>query len=143
MNNQPNLGEIMKSVSAINFAVILLASATMGVATGCAKKDTAAKSGDTTSAISAPNATVRSADTTPAAAAATPAHADWVRAEPINVKAIDANKDGKVYQCPMDPDFNVISDTAGTCPKCEMKIEEVTVAKAEENLKGAGKKVEG
>jgi flagellar basal body-associated protein FliL len=50
----------------------------------------------------------------------------------INVDAIDTNKDGKVYQCPMD--VNVISDKAGICPLCKMDLEKVTVAAAKDNL---------
>lgn len=50
----------------------------------------------------------------------------------INVKAIDTDKDGSVYQCPMD--WNVISDNSGSCPQCKMDLEKFSVAKAEDNL---------
>ncbi len=50
----------------------------------------------------------------------------------INLKAIDQNKDGKVFQCPMD--FNVLSDKPGIDPKCGMKLKEVTIKEAKENL---------
>ena len=56
-----------------------------------------------------------------------------IRSKDVNVSSIDANKDGKVYQCQMD--YDVISDKPGTCPKCGMKLEEVTVKQAQENLK--------
>lgn len=52
--------------------------------------------------------------------------------EPIDLKAVDKNKDGKVYQCPMD--FNVLSDKPGIDPKCGMKLKEVTLRQAEINL---------
>lgn len=50
----------------------------------------------------------------------------------IDVKAIDNNKDSKVFQCPMD--WNVISDRPGSCPVCKMDLEEYSVAKAVDNL---------
>jgi hypothetical protein len=50
----------------------------------------------------------------------------------INVKAVDVNKDGKVYQCPMD--YNVLSDQPGNCTECNMDLEEVTIAEAEDDL---------
>ena len=55
-----------------------------------------------------------------------------VREGEINLKAIDKNKDGKVFQDPMD--WNVISDEAGECPLCGMKLREVNLEKAKENL---------
>ncbi len=57
----------------------------------------------------------------------------------INLKAIDKNNDGKVYQDMMD--FNVISDKAGNCPLCGMKLKEVSLAKAKANLVKHGFKV--
>ena len=57
----------------------------------------------------------------------------------INVDAVDKNHDGKVYQCPMD--FDVLSDKPGIDPKCGMKLQEVTVALAKENLIEHGFKV--
>jgi hypothetical protein len=58
--------------------------------------------------------------------------ASIVREGVIDLSAIDANKDGKVFQCPMD--YNVIDDKAGICPQCKMDLEEVTIEKAKENL---------
>jgi len=55
-----------------------------------------------------------------------------VREGVIDLKAIDVNKDGKVFQCPMDA--NVIDDKEGICPECKMSLEEVTLDKAKENL---------
>ncbi len=55
-----------------------------------------------------------------------------VQTKEINVAAVDKNHDGKVYQCPMD--FDVLSDKPGVDPKCGMKLQEVTIAKAKENL---------
>ncbi len=57
----------------------------------------------------------------------------------IDLKAIDVNKDGKVYECPMD--FNVLSDKPGVDPKCGMKLEEVSLKQAKENLIKHGFKV--
>ncbi len=57
----------------------------------------------------------------------------------IDVKSIDDNKNGKVYQCPMD--FNVLSDKPGIDPKCGMKLQEVTIKQAEENLVKHGFKI--
>jgi Cu(I)/Ag(I) efflux system membrane fusion protein len=62
-----------------------------------------------------------------------------IRKEPIDVKAIDKNKDGKVYEDIMD--WNVISDSPGVCPICGMTLREFTVNKAEQNLKEHGFKV--
>ncbi|MGE5399467.1 MAG: heavy metal-binding domain-containing protein [Ignavibacteriales bacterium] len=59
-----------------------------------------------------------------------------VREGEIDVKAIDKNNDGKVFECSMD--YNVISDTKGSCPKCGMDLDEVTIDKARENLKNSG-----
>ena len=55
-----------------------------------------------------------------------------VREGKIDLIAIDENKDGKVYQDMMD--WNVISDKAGECPLCGMKLKEVNLEKAKENL---------
>lgn len=55
-----------------------------------------------------------------------------VRKGTVDLKSIDKNKDGKVFQCPMD--WNVISDKAENCPLCKMKLKEVQVEKAKENL---------
>ena len=64
-----------------------------------------------------------------------------VRTGEIDVDAIDKNKDGKVYQDPMD--WNVISDSPGRCPLCEMKMKEVSIKAAKENLIKHGHKVKG
>ncbi len=55
-----------------------------------------------------------------------------IRKGVIDLKAIDKNKDGKVFQDQMD--WNVISDKPGECPLCGMKLKEVTLEKAKENL---------
>jgi hypothetical protein len=62
-----------------------------------------------------------------------------IREGVIDVKAIDKNKDGKVYEDMMD--YNVISDKPGVCPLCGMTLKEVSVKKAEQNLKASGFKV--
>jgi len=55
-----------------------------------------------------------------------------VREGEIDLQGIDKNKDGKVFQDTMD--WNVISDEPGECPLCGMKLKEVTLEKAKENL---------
>jgi len=55
-----------------------------------------------------------------------------VRKGVIDLKTIDKNKDGKVFQDPMD--WNVISDKPGKCPLCKMTLKEVTVKQAKKNL---------
>jgi Cu(I)/Ag(I) efflux system membrane fusion protein/cobalt-zinc-cadmium efflux system membrane fusion protein len=55
-----------------------------------------------------------------------------VRTGVIDLQMIDLNKDGNVYQDPMD--WNVISDESGKCPLCEMELKEVTLQEAKENL---------
>ncbi len=62
-----------------------------------------------------------------------------VRKGVIDLREIDKNSDGKVYQDVMD--FNVISDEAGTCPICGMKLKEVSLETAKENLLKNGFKV--
>ncbi len=62
-----------------------------------------------------------------------------IRKGAIDLNAIDKNKDGKVFQDPMD--WNVISDEPGTCPICGMKLKEVTLEKAKQNLIEHGFKV--
>ncbi len=64
---------------------------------------------------------------------------DLIREGEIDLKAIDENKDGKVFQDQMD--WNVISDKPGKCPLCGMKLKEVTLQKAKENLLKHGFKV--
>jgi|WetSurMetagenome_2_1015567.scaffolds.fasta_scaffold306245_2 hypothetical protein len=55
-----------------------------------------------------------------------------VREGEIDLVAIDVNGDGMVYQDPMD--WNVIADEPGKCPLCGMKLKEVSLEKAKENL---------
>jgi len=62
-----------------------------------------------------------------------------VRKGLINLKAIDKNKDGKVFQDQMD--FNVISDKSGICPLCGMTLKEVTLKEAKATLLKHGFKV--
>jgi len=62
-----------------------------------------------------------------------------VRKGIIDLKAIDSNSDGKVFQDPMD--WNVISDKPGKCPLCKMTLKEVTLEVAKENLIKYGFKV--
>ena len=62
-----------------------------------------------------------------------------IREGKIDLKKIDKNKDGKIFQDPMD--WNVISDSAGKCPICKMKLKEVSIKEAKENLKKNGFKV--
>jgi hypothetical protein len=62
-----------------------------------------------------------------------------VRKGEIDLKVIDKNKDGKVYQDMMD--WNVISDKPGKCPLCGMTLKEVTLNEAKENLIKHGFKV--
>ncbi|MCL4551113.1 MAG: hypothetical protein M1495_21390 [Bacteroidetes bacterium] len=62
-----------------------------------------------------------------------------IRKGEIDLTAIDENKDGRVFQCQMD--FNVLSDKPGVDPKCGMKLEEVSIEKAKENLLKHGYKI--
>lgn len=50
----------------------------------------------------------------------------------IDVDNIDSDKDGKLWQCPMD--WNVLSDKSGRCPVCNMKLKEYSLDKIKENL---------
>lgn len=59
-----------------------------------------------------------------------------VREGAIDLSAIDENGDGKVYQDQMC--WNVVSDKAGDCPKCGMKLKEVSLEKAKANLEKNG-----
>ena len=61
---------------------------------------------------------------------------EWIREEPVDVAAIDADGDGFVYQDPMD--WNVIADEEGKCPKCGMFLKKVTIEEAVANLKENG-----
>jgi Cu(I)/Ag(I) efflux system membrane fusion protein/cobalt-zinc-cadmium efflux system membrane fusion protein len=58
----------------------------------------------------------------------------------IDVEAIDKNKDGKLWECPMD--WNVISDDIGRCPVCNMKLKEYTIKEVKANLEKHGYKYE-
>ncbi|MCK5086705.1 MAG: hypothetical protein KAQ90_04245 [Melioribacteraceae bacterium] len=64
---------------------------------------------------------------------------ELIRTGAIDVAAIDANEDEKVYECPMD--WNVISDQEGNCPKCGMKLKEYSVDATKDNLKKYGYEV--
>jgi len=55
-----------------------------------------------------------------------------VRSGTIDLVMIDKNRDGMVYQDMMD--WNVISDMPGECPLCGMKLKEVSLDEAKENL---------
>ncbi|MCW8804463.1 MAG: efflux RND transporter periplasmic adaptor subunit, partial [Ignavibacteriaceae bacterium] len=50
----------------------------------------------------------------------------------IDVEVIDKNKDGKIWECPMD--WNVISDESGRCPICNMKLKEYSIEEVKANL---------
>jgi hypothetical protein len=56
-----------------------------------------------------------------------------IRKKDADIAVIDANKDGKVFQCPMDAE--VISDKQEPCPLCKMDLDEVSIADAKEQLK--------
>ena len=62
-----------------------------------------------------------------------------VHKEIIDLKSIDKNKDGFVYQDRMD--WNVISDKPGTCPLCGMKLKKYSIEQASKNLIEHGFKV--
>lgn len=62
-----------------------------------------------------------------------------IREGVVDVKSIDENKDGKVFQDFMD--WNVISDKPGKCPICKMTLKEVSINVAKENLLKHGFKV--
>lgn len=55
-----------------------------------------------------------------------------VRKGVIDVESIDKNKDGKLWECPMD--WNVISDESGRCPLCNMKLKEYSIEEVKSNL---------
>jgi len=54
----------------------------------------------------------------------------------IDLKKIDKNNDGKVFQDMMD--WHVISDKAGDCPVCGMTLKEVSIEDAVKNLNKHG-----
>ena len=57
---------------------------------------------------------------------------DLVREGVIDLVSIDENKDDSLYECPMD--WNVISDNAGDCPSCGMKLKKHSIAEVQSNL---------
>lgn len=59
-----------------------------------------------------------------------------VRTGVIDLKSIDKNKDGKLFQDLMD--WNVISDEPGKCPICGMKLKEFTIDEVKANLEKNG-----
>ncbi len=50
----------------------------------------------------------------------------------IDLVSIDKNKDGKLWECPMD--WNVISDESGRCPLCNMYLKEYSIDEVKANL---------
>ena len=67
------------------------------------------------------------------------AKSELVREGVIDVESIDANGDGKIYECPMD--WNVLADEYHDCPVCGMKMKEYTLSEAKDNLVKYGHKV--
>jgi len=61
---------------------------------------------------------------------------ELIRKGIIDVKSIDKNGDGILYEDIMD--WNVISDKPGTCPICGMKFREMTIEQVKKNLKEHG-----
>ncbi|MDD3559797.1 MAG: heavy metal-binding domain-containing protein, partial [Melioribacteraceae bacterium] len=57
----------------------------------------------------------------------------------IDVPSIDKNQDNFVFECPMD--WNVISDKAGNCPTCGMKLKKYSVEETKKNLVKYGYKL--
>jgi len=57
---------------------------------------------------------------------------ELVRKGIIDLQSLDTNKDGKIYECPMD--WNVLDDKDGECPICGMKLKEFSIAEIKENL---------
>ncbi|MBZ0177963.1 MAG: efflux RND transporter periplasmic adaptor subunit [Melioribacteraceae bacterium] len=55
-----------------------------------------------------------------------------IRTGEIDVKSIDKNGDGKLFECPMD--WNIIADEYQRCPACEMKMKEYTIEEVKKNL---------
>ncbi len=62
-----------------------------------------------------------------------------IRKGVIDLKSIDKNKDGYVYEGMMD--YNVISDKPGKCPICGMTLKKVSLKQCKANLIKAGYKV--
>lgn len=65
-----------------------------------------------------------------------PAESSIIREGIIDLKLIDKNKDGKLWQCPMD--WNVIADEKGRCPICEMRLKEFSIDEVKLNLEKHG-----
>lgn len=65
-----------------------------------------------------------------------PAESSIIREGVIDLKLIDKNKDGKLWQCPMD--WNVIADDKGRCPICEMRLKEFSIDEVKLNLEKHG-----
>ena len=57
---------------------------------------------------------------------------ELVREGVIDVASIDKNKDGKIYECPMD--WNVLNDSNGDCPVCGMDMKEYSLDDIKANL---------
>jgi len=60
------------------------------------------------------------------------AKSELVREGIIDIAFLDGNKDGNIYECPMD--WNVIDDKDGDCPVCGMKLKKFSVAEVKDNL---------
>ncbi|MBE2280418.1 MAG: efflux RND transporter periplasmic adaptor subunit [Ignavibacteriaceae bacterium] len=61
-----------------------------------------------------------------------------IRTGMIDVESIDSDKNGKLFQCPMD--WDIISNEAGRCPVCEMKFKEYSLEDIKKNLTTHGYK---
>ena len=60
------------------------------------------------------------------------ATSELVREGVIDVESLDVNKDGKIYECPMD--WNVLADEYHDCPVCGMKMKEYSLEDIKTNL---------
>jgi Cu(I)/Ag(I) efflux system membrane fusion protein/cobalt-zinc-cadmium efflux system membrane fusion protein len=59
-------------------------------------------------------------------------HNNMIHEGKIDVQSIDVNKDDRLFECPMD--WNVISDSPGRCPVCEMNLKEFSISEVKNNL---------
>ena len=59
-----------------------------------------------------------------------------IRTGVIDIKSIDKNGDGKLWECPMD--WNIIGDEYQRCPVCEMKMIEYSIDDVKANLEKHG-----
>ena len=50
----------------------------------------------------------------------------------IDVESLDIDKDGNLYECPMD--WNVLSDIEGSCPVCGMALKAFSLEDIKKNL---------